>query len=105
MAQFDIYKNTNRSTKTLYPYLLDIQSDLLFDLHTTVVIPLAPATGSLATPLKDLHPTLEIEGDQYLAVTTLIAGIDRHSLGKKTTSIKEFRDQIISSIDLMITGI
>ena len=105
MAQFDIYKNTNRSTKTLYPYLLDIQSDLLSDLHTTIVIPLTPPTGSLASPLNGLHPTIEIEGDPYLAITTLIAGIDRRSLGKRISSIKEARDKIISSIDLMITGI
>ena len=105
MAQFDIYKNTNRSTKTLYPYLLDIQSDLLADLHTTVVIPLTPETGSLASPLNGLHPTIEIEEDAYLAITTLIAGIDRRSLGKRTSFIKEARDKIISSIDLMITGI
>ena len=105
MAQFDIYKNTNRSTKTLYPYLLEIQSDLLSDLHTTVVIPLTPATGSLVTPLQSLHPILEIEEDLYLAITTLIAGVGRHSLGKKTSSVKEARDRIISSIDLLITGI
>jgi toxin CcdB len=105
VAQFDIYENTNRSTKTLYPYLLEIQADLLSELHTTVVIPLAPATGSLVTPLKGLHPTLEIEEELYLAITTLIAGVDRRSLGKKTSSIKEAHDRIISSIDLMITGI
>ena len=105
MAQFDVLKNTNRATKTLYPYLLDIQSDLLFDLDTTVVIPLTPSQNSLGSPVTRLHPVISILGVDYLAMTTLIAGIDRHSLGEKVASLEESRDEIISSLDLMITGI
>ena len=45
MAQFRVYENSNRATKQRIPYLLDIQSDLLDDLQTTVVIPLALSIG------------------------------------------------------------
>ncbi len=38
-------------------------------------------------------------------MTTLIAGIDRSLLGDKISSLLEFRDDIIPSIDFMITGI
>ena len=40
MAQFKAYENPNKATRKTYPYLLDIQSNLLDDLRTTVVIPL-----------------------------------------------------------------
>jgi len=42
-AQFIAYENANPATKKTYPYLLDIQSNLLDELRTTVVIPLCPA--------------------------------------------------------------
>lgn len=35
MAQFVAYENPNKATKNAYPYLLDIQSNLLDDLRTT----------------------------------------------------------------------
>ena len=43
MAQFSAYANSNPATRESYPYLLDIQSNLLRDLRTTIVIPLSPA--------------------------------------------------------------
>ncbi len=105
MAQFDVFKNANRSTKVLYPYLVDIQSNLLSELHTTVVIPLTLAKNYTGNQLNNLHPIFEVSGKQYLSMTTLIAGIDRSSLGEKDCSLAEFRDEIISSLDFMITGI
>jgi toxin CcdB len=40
MGQFTVYENKNPRTKKAYPYLLDIQADLLEELRTTAVIPL-----------------------------------------------------------------
>ena len=39
MARFDVYPNPGQQAKTT-PYLLDVQSDLLDDLDTRVLIPL-----------------------------------------------------------------
>ena len=105
MAQFDVFKNKNRSTKTLYPYLVEIQSNLLSDLKTTVVIPLTLISNYGENKLKILNPTFVILGKQYLSITTLIAGIDRNNLGEHISSLSESRDEIISALDFMITGI
>ncbi len=105
MAQFDVFKNKNRSTKTLYPYLLEVQSNLLSELQTTVVIPLTVENNYSGEKLKTLHPVFEIMGKQYLSITTLIAGIERSNLGEKISSLSESRDEIISALDFMITGI
>lgn len=40
MGQFWAYTNPNPATRDSYPFLLEIQSNLLRDLRTTVVIPL-----------------------------------------------------------------
>ncbi|MFQ5633472.1 MAG: CcdB family protein, partial [bacterium] len=44
MSQFTAYQNKNPKTKKTFPYLVDIQSDLLDELRTTVVIPLCDAS-------------------------------------------------------------
>ncbi|RLA75200.1 MAG: hypothetical protein DRG30_04720 [Epsilonproteobacteria bacterium] len=38
MAQFDVYCDTNQTACDIYPYLMDIQNDLLSMLKTRVVI-------------------------------------------------------------------
>jgi len=40
MAQFDVYPNPSKTSKAHYPYLVDIQSSLLSELATRIVIPL-----------------------------------------------------------------
>jgi toxin CcdB len=105
MAQFDVYKNKNQSTKILYPYLLEIQTDLLSDLQTTVVIPLIDKNNYGGKKLETLHPVFEIMGKQYLSITTLIAGIERTNLGENIASLSQSRNEIISALDFMITGI
>lgn len=43
MAQFDVFRNPNRKTNKIIPYLLDVQSNLLDMLATRVVVPLIVA--------------------------------------------------------------
>lgn len=105
MAQFDVFENTNKTTKTLYPYLLDIQSDLLSELNTTVVVPMTSPGKNKETYLSVLHPVCRISGKKYVVVTTLLAGIERKLLQKKVTSMEKSRDDIIAAVDLLITGI
>lgn len=83
MAQFIAYKNPNIKTKKLYPLLLDIQSNLLEELRTTIVIPLSPSSISSSFAITKLCPQIDIEGKSYIAMTQQIAGVDRPVLGKE----------------------
>lgn len=56
MGQFVVYENTNRTKKKAYPYLLDIQSNLLNPLRTTVVIPLSPKSIMGSAVISKLCP-------------------------------------------------
>lgn len=44
MSQFTVYANKNARTRKTFPCLIDIHSDLLEGLQTTVVIPLCKAS-------------------------------------------------------------
>lgn len=69
MAQFFVYENTNRATKKTYPYLLDIQSNLLADLRTTVVIPPSPVAIAGSAAIAKLCPVLKINRQACVALT------------------------------------
>ena len=105
MAQFTVYANPNRSTRATYPYLLDIQSDLLDDLRTTVVIPLSPLRLAGKAAISRLCPVLDINGESYVALTQQLAGVDRKILGKAICDLGRYRSDIIAALDFIVSGI
>ena len=100
MAQFDVFENTSPDSKETVPYLLDVQHDLLKHLKTRVVIPLV----SENRPITHLNPVAEIEGKRWMLSTQETAGVSIDVLGKKVTSLKQNRDDIVHAVDFMITG-
>ena len=104
MAQFTVFENTNRATRTTYPYFLDIQSDLLQDLRTTVVIPLSPVRLAGKVAISRLNPMLELNGESYVALTQQLAGVDRSNLGKSVGSLGSYRTEIIAAVDFILSG-
>ncbi|BBO84557.1 CcdB family protein [Desulfosarcina ovata] len=103
MAQFDVYENPNAETNQTVPYLLDIQSDLLDNLATRVVVPLVDA-GIAGKPILHLTPRFHVENTRVVMSTAELAGISTGALGKKIGSLKDQRDKIIAAVDFLITG-
>ena len=104
MAQFDYYANPNPRTRKTYPYLLDIQSRLLDQLCTRIVVPLAPMSGVGQAHLKKLNPVVSINDQNFAILTQQLAAIDGQRLGKVMGNLKEFRSDILAAVDLLITG-
>jgi len=105
MSQFTVYKNKNYKTKKTFPYLLDIQSDLLDEIRTTIVIPLGTYSTVKDHVITKLCPIVEINGSKYAALTQQLAGIDRRLLGAEVANISDYRSEFIDAIDLIISGI
>ncbi len=105
MSQFNVYKNKNSRTSKTFPYLLDVQSDLLDQLRTTVVIPLGKYSIVKDQVITKLCPIVEIDGNKYAALTQQIAGIEKSILGDNVSNISDYRSEFIDAIDLIITGI
>ncbi len=104
MAQFDVYENPNPASQKTIPFLLDVQTDLLDNLATRVVVPLV-ASAAIPKPGRHLNPAFSIGETGVIMSTAEIAGVSIKSLGKRVCSIKEYRDKIVAAIDFMITGI
>lgn len=105
MPQFAIYRNPNPATRSSVPLLLDVQSDLIAELATRVVVPLYTAAAMKGSVLKTLTPTFVIDGKTYVMVTPQLAGISRKQLGTQVATISDRRDEIIAALDMLITGI
>lgn len=103
MAQFDVLENPNEETNQAIPYLLDVQADLFDTLSTRVVIPLV-AASTVGKAIKHLNPEFAIEGTAVFMSTAELAGVPVRSLGKKVSSLKDQRHEIIAALDFLFTG-
>ena len=82
MAQFTVYANANAQTKHLYPYLLELQSNLLSELATCVVLPLTLLNQHSQLAITRLTPVITIAGEDYLMQTMQLSAIARKQLAK-----------------------
>ena len=105
MPQFSVYKNKNPKTRSTYPYLVDVQSDLLGDLGTRVVVPLVKRTASTKKPIKSLMPVVSVDGQEFIMMVPLLAGIGKGELGMPVASAAQHRGEVVAALDFLITGI
>jgi toxin CcdB len=104
VAQFSVYRNKNPRTKATFPYLVDIQSDLLDPLNTRVVIPMSKSPALTRMPVSHLTPQVAFNGDRYVLMTPQLAGIGRADLGAHAGTLTDERPVIMAAIDFLLTG-
>jgi toxin CcdB len=105
MPQFSVHKNKNPKTRNAYPYLVDVQSDLLSDLGTRVVVPLVKRTASTKKPIKSLMPIVRIDGHEFVMMVPRLAGIATGDLGAPVANLAQHRGEVVAALDFLITGI
>lgn len=105
MAQFGVHRNPNPQTRALMPFLLDVQSDLLADLGTRVVVPLCPASAMKGKLVRTLMPVFLIDSKSCAMLTPQLAGIEKKKIGPKVADLAAHRNEIIAALDLLFTGI
>ncbi|MCM2336226.1 MAG: CcdB family protein [Pseudomonas sp.] len=102
--QFTVYHNADAATRKAVPYLLDVQSDLIDDLRSRVVVPLiAPARAQL--PVSRLMPLLDVLGEPLVMDTPQLAGVPQKALGAPVANLCHERSAILAALDVLISGI
>jgi len=104
VPQYDVYCNPDASTRARFPFLLDIQSDLLDSLATRVVVPLAGASDDTA-PITQLMPVFEVQGQRVVMRTTEIAGVPCKAFGAHVGSLAGRRHEVVAALDVLISGV
>jgi len=103
--QFDVFDNPSPRMRDVYPYVVDVQSDLLSALATRMVVPLAITT----LPAKDLPrrlcPVLTVNGQSLMLVPFEAAPLDKRLLRTEVTSVRDRSHEIIAAMDSVLSGI
>ena len=91
--------------RDVYPYVVDVQSDLLSSLATRMVVPLA-VTALAATDLpRRLCPVMTVKGQSLMLVPFEAAPLDKRLLKKKLASVHDRSHEIIAAMDAVLSGI
>ncbi len=104
MAQYDVYRNPNPESRHTEPYLVDIQNDLLSELPTRLIAPLATIGLKLKLP-KNLCPKFLVEGREMALRPYDLAAISPKVLGRPVASLAAFSSQIIVALDVVTSGV
>jgi len=102
MAQFDLHRHAKRG---LYPFLVDIQADLLAGLATRVVVPLVPLRRYGTRPITRLNPLVAIGGREHVVVVQELAAVPATALGAVVGSLAARRADLLAALDLLLTGV
>ena len=106
MRQFCVYRNRDAASRSAYPLLLNIQSDLISDTGTRVVVPLVPAARKRNPPaISSLAPIIDVNGSPYVLVVPLLAAAETSNLGALEADLSHERTTIMAALDLLISGI
>lgn len=105
MPQFTVYRNKNPQTRSKIPFLLDVQSDLLSELNTRVVVPMYLHKTLKTAPMTRLTPEVSFEGKKLVLMTPQLAGISVKDLGDTAGNLAKVRDNIIGALDMLLTGV
>ena len=103
--QYDVYPNPSPRMRDTYPYVLDVQSDLLKALATRMVVPLALTSLPASNLPRRLCPLLLVKGQSLMLVPFEAAPLDKRHLKSKVTSLRERADDIVAAMDAVLSGI
>jgi toxin CcdB len=98
MACFDLH--TLRDGSGL---AVDVQSDLLDEFGTRVVVPLIDRVHAPEAPRR-LTPIFDIDGQAMILATPLLSAVPTGMLGPSAGSLAAYQDQIRAALDMLFLG-
>jgi toxin CcdB len=103
MARFDVYPNPGSSRTT--PYLVDVQSDLLDELDSRVVIPLRSVERfpNVKLPAR-LTPVFRLDGKDFLLETPKMSAVPKRVLKSPVVTLSDEQARITEALDFLFQG-
>ncbi|PRY74643.1 toxin CcdB [Yoonia maritima] len=98
MPKYDVFPNPSGDG-----YLLDVQTDLLSDLNTRVVVPLLPPS-SAPKPATRLNPVFEFDDRPVVMVTQFMAAVPTGILKSAIGNLDDEFEKVTTAIDMLIQG-
>ena len=104
MAQFDVYPNPNPASSASIPFLVNVQSDLLDQLPSRLMMPLSRVGVGKGAPRR-LARTFEVNGENLALLAHLAAPVEVRLLKKAVASLAGSSHEFIDALDAVISGV
>jgi toxin CcdB len=105
MAQYDVYINPLRQSRQFVPFVVDVQSTLIDQLATRLVLPLS-RVGSMMPQLPvNLCPVVSVEGERLTIHPHLAAPVSASLLKNPVINLQPWASEIASALDAVISGV
>jgi toxin CcdB len=104
MAQFDVYDNPNAESRRFVPYLVDVQSALISQLTTRLVMPLSRVGAQQPKLPTNLCPVFDIGGESLLLMPHLAAPVPERLLRKPVGSLSHRAAEFTGAFDAVLSG-
>ncbi len=101
MARFDVYQHPDPVERKWMPYLLDVQNSYLDLIDTRVVIPLQ-IEKSMPNKVRNLNPTLQIQGKSLVMNTAAMMAIAEFELRKPVQNLSSEQLVIQDALDTLV---
>lgn len=98
MPKYDVFPNPSGDG-----YLLDVQTDLLSDMNTRVVVPLL-SVSSAPKPATRLNPVFNFHDEPVVMVTQFMAAVPTGVLGASLGKLDKEFDRVTAAIDMLFQG-
>lgn len=105
MSQFALYENKDKASSRAQPYFVNVQSDLLFNLDTRIVIPLTSIELLDKAAPTHLCPIIHLEEGDFVILTQQLTSVPCKILKEEVNDLTAFRTEIITALDFLFTGI
>jgi toxin CcdB len=102
IRQFDVYATPDTPSNADAPFVCVLQSHYLEAMDTVMVAPLLRASAK-PTPTQVAVP-VAIDGDAHLLDVSLMANIERRSLGRPRGSLLAYEFDIRRALERLFTG-
>jgi len=84
--------------------VLCVQSDLLDNLSSRMVIPLVPEAKA-HKPFQKLNPVFDLDGERFVLYTEQLTAVDRNKLKPAIASLEDHHQEIVQAIDFLLEGV
>ena len=102
--QYDVYLNPSPQSKHIYPYVVDVQSDLLSFLKTSMTVPLK-SYKSRVDSSKNLTPVLNVLGEEMLFISFFAQAMHKKQLKQSVCSLSQHASEIVNVMNCILSGI
>jgi toxin CcdB len=104
MTQFDVFTNSIAATRSAYPLVVALQSNIAHSAHDQIVAPLVPVR-LIAKVISRLTPIVVWDGAEHMVLVPALTGIRARDLRELRGSIASERYVVLAAIDYLFFGV